>query len=167
MHIIYVASINKDKMDAVKAIFPDSTINSISISSDVKEQPINMETIKGCRNRVTNLEKYVIKNNLRYNLLIAIENGIDIAKNQDFCVIMIKDKDTINEYNIGSFTDLPSYQDNKKYFVEEACKHEYNITCGSLIEKIYNYEPNSWHSYYGKSRYELIRTQLSDLYPFN
>ena len=152
-------------MGAVKAIFPNSNINAISIKSDVKEQPMNDETIKGCRNRMNNLEKYLMDNKLKYNLLISIENGIDIDKNQDFCVIIIKDKDNLNKYNIGSFTDLPSYQDNKKYFVQEALKHEYNITCGSLIEKIYNYEPNSWHSHYGKSRYELIRDQLSELYP--
>ena len=163
MDIIYIASKNKDKVNAVKTIFPDSTINAISIASDVKEQPMDDETLKGCRNRMNNLEKYVIHNKLKYNLLISIENGIDTKKNQDFCVIMIKDNQNFNEYNISSFIDLPSYQDNKTYFVHESLKNNCNITCGSIIEKIFNYEPNSWHTYYGKSRYELIRDQLSEL----
>jgi hypothetical protein len=163
MDIIYIASKNKDKVNAVKTIFPDSTINDISIASDVKEQPIDNETLKGCRNRINNLEKYVIHNKLKYNILISIENGIDTKKNQDFCVIMIKDNQNFNEYNIGSFTDLPSYQDNKTYFVQESLKNNCNITCGSIIEKMFNYEQNSWHTHYGKSRYELIRDQLSEL----
>ena len=163
MDIIYIASKNKDKVNAVKTIFPDSTINDISIASDVKEQPIDNETLKGCRNRINNLEKYVIHNKLKYNILISIENGIDTKKNQDFCIIMIKDNQNFNEYNIGSFIDLPSYQDNKIYFVQESLKNDCNITCGSLIEKKFNYERNSWHTHYGKSRYELIRDQLSEL----
>ena len=163
MYIIYISSKNKDKVGAVKAIFPNSTINAISIASDVKEQPMNDETLNGCRNRMTNLEKYVINNKLKYHLLISIENGIDTVKNQDFCVVMIKDNDTLSDYSIGSFTDIPSYQDNKKYFVEESFRHDCNITCGSMIENMFNYEPNSWHTHYGKSRYELIRDQLTEL----
>lgn len=171
MDIIYIASKNKDKANAVKAVFPNSQINTISISSDIKEQPMNDETLKGCQNRMNNLEKYILENELKYNLLISIENGIDTDKNQDYCVIMIKYNENHNEnhnesnnkYNIGSFTDLPSYQDNKTYFVEESYKNDCNITCGSIIEKIFNYKPNSWHTYYGKSRYELIKNQLSEL----
>lgn len=163
MDIIYIASKNKDKVNAVKTIFPDSTINAINISSDVNEQPMDDETLKGCRNRMNNLEKYVIHNKLKYHILISIENGIDTKKNQDFCVIMIKDNQNFNEYNISSFIDLPSYQDNKIYFVQESLKNNCNITCGSLIEKMFNYEGNSWHTHYGKSRYELIRDQLLEL----
>jgi hypothetical protein len=37
MDIIYIASKNKDKVNAVKTILPNSTINAISIASDVNE----------------------------------------------------------------------------------------------------------------------------------
>ncbi len=61
---------------AFEKYFDNVEIEGISVSSDVGDQPINEEILLGAKNRVKNLKKYAIKNNIEVDFYISSESGI-------------------------------------------------------------------------------------------
>jgi inosine/xanthosine triphosphatase len=69
--IIYVASLNENKINAVKEVFPSFIVEGVSCNSGVSDQPISLpEIIRGAINRA----RYVFKATCEYS--IGIEDGI-------------------------------------------------------------------------------------------
>lgn len=61
---------------ALAHYFDDVEIESVSVPSNVPEQPVNDETLKGAENRVKNLKAYAKENGLNVDLYASIESGL-------------------------------------------------------------------------------------------
>ncbi len=61
---------------ALTKYFDDVEIEGISVESEVSEQPVNSETLEGCRNRIKNLKLYCKENGIEADLYLAIESGM-------------------------------------------------------------------------------------------
>lgn len=61
---------------AFEKYFENVEIEGISVSSEVGDQPINEDILKGAKNRVKNLKKYAKENNIEADYYIAAEAGI-------------------------------------------------------------------------------------------
>ena len=71
---------NPGKIEGAKRAFSryfnDIQIEGISVDSEVGDQPVNEEIIKGAKNRVKNLIKYAKENNIQADYYVATEAGI-------------------------------------------------------------------------------------------
>ncbi len=61
---------------AFEIYFENVEIQGISVSSEVGEQPVNEEILKGAKNRVKNVRKYAQDNGIEADYYIASEAGI-------------------------------------------------------------------------------------------
>jgi len=61
---------------AFEKYFENVQIQGISVCSEVGEQPINEQIFQGAKNRVKNLKKYAIENEIEADYYIASEAGI-------------------------------------------------------------------------------------------
>lgn len=138
-------------------------VSGIGVCSNVPEQPLYpIETRGGCLNRLSNLEKYIKHNDLTYDLLVSIENGVSVCLgvSYDFCHVAIKSLN--NKLNINTdhkstiITRFP-----KKYF-NESEKSNQTITVGKLIENELGLCPETWHENFDtkKSRREIIKSTI-------
>ena len=93
--LIYVASLNKNKVNAVKEVFPSFRVEGISCNSGVSDQPVSLpEIIKGAINR----SRSVFKSTCEYS--VGIEDGISPVPEtrsgyMNFCVCAIFDGNRI------------------------------------------------------------------------
>ena len=62
---------------AFEKYFNNVEIEGIPVNSDVGDQPVNEEILKGAKNRVRNLKKYAKENNIEADLFLGIESGIN------------------------------------------------------------------------------------------
>ena len=61
---------------ALSYFYDNFFIESLSVPSNVSEQPVNEDTYMGARNRVQNMMKYAKDNNMQADLYMAVESGI-------------------------------------------------------------------------------------------
>ena len=61
---------------AFERYFDNVEIESIPVNSDVGDQPVNEEILKGAKNRVSNLKKYAKQNKMEVDFYISSEAGI-------------------------------------------------------------------------------------------
>lgn len=77
---LVIATKNQGKIEgarkAFERFFEDIEIVGIPAESEVGDQPINIETYLGAKNRVKNLKEYCAKNNIKADLFLAVESGI-------------------------------------------------------------------------------------------
>ena len=66
----------KGAMQALEKYFDNFEIEGVAVPSNVPEQPLNLETYQGAKNRVDNLIKYAKENNIEADLFMAVESGI-------------------------------------------------------------------------------------------
>ncbi len=130
---IFIATKNKGKVSAAKKafdnFFEDIKIYDYDISSDVPNQPVNLDIYKGAKNRVNNLIKYSKINNISADYYIAIESGITNLLGK-WCIVnvaVIKDSNNIESFGISQGFPVP----NK--YVDEIINTEF----GTVIEKIF------------------------------
>lgn len=80
MHVL-IGTKNQGKIEGAKKAlehyFENVEIKGVSVESDVPEQPRNEEIYQGAKNRVRNLKKYASENNIKTDLFLAIESGIN------------------------------------------------------------------------------------------
>lgn len=169
---VYVASCNDIKLGAtykaLSEMFKKKSINKYKLNvygvdteSGVSPQPLNFETHEGAKNRLDRLKKYVNHHHYKFDMLISIENGIDNTLNPeepfDFCVVNV----------FSDSVDIQTVSKEKTYFplkfLNESLKSNKQITVGSLIEKYYGLKDQTWHTKYGKSRYDIIFETLNDV----
>ena len=62
--------------EAFEKYFDNVEIEGISVNSEVGDQPINKEILKGAKNRVKNLKKYAKENQIKADFYISSEAGI-------------------------------------------------------------------------------------------
>mgnify|MGYP000131898896 CR=1 FL=1 len=171
--VIYVASTNKAKLDSVHESFRrhfNEKINiiGIDVESDVPNQPIDAECLLGCTNRKNNLVKHLNDNNLYYDFIISIENGVvknymykyDDTETYDFCEVLMFDNKGTKYHGNGGKTLFPSR------FYDQSVESEQEITCGYFIEQYYKIKTGSWHEHFNnrkQNRCEIITCLLERL----
>lgn len=78
---VLIATKNQGKIEGAKRAlqnyYSDIEIQGISVDSNVGEQPVDNEIYIGAKNRVKNLKKYAKENNLKADLYLSIESGIN------------------------------------------------------------------------------------------
>lgn len=94
---------------ALKNYFDDFTIDGISVSSEVREQPVNDEIYKGARNRVDNLMKYAKENGIDAEYFLGIESGITnlLGKWVITNIAVIKDKNGYESWGTSPSFPVP------------------------------------------------------------
>ena len=78
---ILIATKNQGKIEGAKRAlsnyFDNIEIEGIPVESNVGEQTLNDEIYIGAKNRVKNLKLYAEKNNIKADLYLSIESGIN------------------------------------------------------------------------------------------
>lgn len=78
---ILIATKNQGKIEGAKRAlsnyFDNIEIEGIPVESNVGEQPLNDEIYIGAKNMVKNLKLYAEKNNIKADLYLSIESGIN------------------------------------------------------------------------------------------
>jgi non-canonical (house-cleaning) NTP pyrophosphatase len=167
MNKCYIASTSTIKLKAVRnaliAVKLDHKYEIVGtpVNSGVPEQPMNDETRIGAKNRLTNLKTIIEKSfNKKNDIVISLENGIYYIgglKYIDVCYCIVY-------HNNKTFTTESKGIKVPSSIVEES--KETGDTCGSIIEKKYNYNKDSWHehfSYDGHTRDEIIAECLAPI----
>lgn len=120
----------KGASTALSYFYDNFVIESLSVPSNVSEQPVNEDTYMGARNRVQNMMKYAKDNNMQADLYMAIESGIvNMYGNwmiANFAVI----SDNEGHQSVGMSASFP---------VPE--KHVQNIidtTLGTVMDELFN-----------------------------
>ena len=77
---ILIGTKNPGKIEGAKQAFEryfnNVEIEGIPVSSDVGDQPINEEILRGAKNRVKNLKEYALNNNIEADFYVSSEAGI-------------------------------------------------------------------------------------------
>ena len=77
---ILIGTKNPGKIEGAKQAFEkyfdNIEIKGIPVSSNVGDQPINEEILRGAKNRVKNLKEYAINNNIEADFYVSSEAGI-------------------------------------------------------------------------------------------
>ena len=130
---LLIGTTNKTKIngafEAFKEYYNDLSIEGISVSSEVNDQPLNEEIYLGAINRVNNLIEYSEIHNLEANYYLAIESGIMnlYGKWVIINIAIIKDKNGYESIGTSSGFPVP-----KKYV-----KDIINTDLGKVIDIIY------------------------------
>lgn len=78
---VLIGTKNEGKIEgakrALEKYFDNIEIKGIPVKSNVSEQPVNEEIYNGAKNRVKNLKQYCKENNIKADLYLAIESGIN------------------------------------------------------------------------------------------
>lgn len=158
---VYVASTNQTKMTsayvAIKDLLRESInvkvhIYGVGVPSEVPEQPVSTQTHDGCANRLANLQEYVEHYKLPYDLLVAVENGVNIENDDnsyDFAVVKVKSKSGEVMTQSAHRTYFP------KEFYDTSIEQIQTVTVGNLIEKKLNIKSGTWHERFGSKTREL------------
>lgn len=101
--------------EALEFYFQDVEVEGISVPSDVRNQPVNVEIYEGARNRVDNLRKYAEENGIEVDYFMGVESGIanSLGKWVIINVAVIKDKEGYESWGYSPAFPVPeSYVDD-------------------------------------------------------
>lgn len=94
---------------ALEKYYDNIDIEGIDVSSGVNEQPLNDEIYNGAKNRVDNLIKYALENNIDVDYFLGIESGITnlLGKWVIINVAIIKGKDGYESFGTSAGYPVP------------------------------------------------------------
>ncbi len=133
---VIVATKNKGKVEGAKRAFSnyfeDLEVIGIPASSDVSDEPVNEEIYTGAKNRVKNLKKHCLENNVEGDMFVSIESGItnQLGRWMIVNIAVIEDKENFESYGISSGFPVP-----EKY-VDDIIENE----LGTVMDRIFNSE---------------------------
>lgn len=110
---VLIATKNAGKIEgarrALSYYFSDVEIEGIPVESNVGEQPVNNDIYNGAKNRVKNLKKYAIDNNISADLYLSIESGINNSLGRWMItnIAVIEDNDTFESYGTSPSFPVP------------------------------------------------------------
>lgn len=108
---LIIATQNQGKIEGAKKaferFFEDIEIVGISAESEVGEQPVNIETYLGAKNRVKNLKKHCLQNGIKADLFLAVESGIANVLGEWMITNIAVIEDSSNKFS--SFGTSPSF----------------------------------------------------------
>lgn len=165
---VYVSSTNEYKLKAVYnhynsydyRYFNSSGMTRVysvdGISSGIPEQPMgHVETVEGAKNRSKNLCEFLNGENVKYDNVISIENGIVSENDVFYDIVYIS---SLDKCIGGGQCKIPT-EYNK--YVQESIDSGQKKTFGSILEEKMGYQKGSWHKHIsGVSRDEYIKKVL-------
>ncbi len=110
---VLVGTKNPGKLEGAKRAFENYFKNveiiGVKVSSNVADQPVNLDTYKGAKNRVINLIKYAKENNIEADYYCAIESGISngLGKWAIINVSVVVDKNGYESFGTSSGFPVP------------------------------------------------------------
>lgn len=131
---ILIGTKNPGKIEGAKQAFEryfdNVEIEGVQVSSNVGDQPINEEILQGAKNRVKNLKKYAINNNIEADFYISSEGGITNLLGEwiDINVVVIEDSKGFQSIGTSQGFPIP----NK--YLDEIKQTE----LGKVMDKIFN-----------------------------
>lgn len=116
---------------AFSKYFQDVEIIGVSVESEVGNQPVNEETVEGAKNRVKNVKKYAMENNIKADYYIASEAGITnlLGNWVGINVAVVEDSNEVQSVGISQAFPIPD-----KY-VDEIRETE----LGKVMDKIFKH----------------------------
>ena len=169
---VYVASHNKQKLEAAWKIMADKCFGSttdckfickgVNVQSCIPEQPIGHEQIKeGSTNRMNNMVRYLNTNNIYWDYCISFENGI-IESNLEYldvCGISILRKDNHVRYSETSDrVKIP------KRIYDKCIEYNQEKTVGQIIQDETGIPKDSFHQYFNerkRTRVDIMANTLA------
>lgn len=120
----------EDAKQAFERYFDNIEIEGIPVNSDVGDQPINEEILKGAKNRVKNLKEYAVNNNIEADFYISSEAGITNLLGEwiDINAVVIEDSKGFQSVGTSQGFPIPD-----KY-IDEIKETE----LGKVMDKIFN-----------------------------
>lgn len=131
---ILIGTKNPGKIEGAKQAFEryfdNVEIEGIPVNSDVGDQPINEEILKGAKNRVKNLKDYAVNNNIEADFYISSEAGITNLLGEwiDINAVVIEDSKGFQSVGTSQGFPIPD-----KY-IDEIKETE----LGKVMDKIFN-----------------------------
>lgn len=127
---IIIGSKNPTKIEGAKKAFEhyfnDFEIEGIAVNSDVCDMPLNDEIYSGAKNRVKNLKKYCIDNNIVADLYISIEAGMSnqICEYMITNVAVIEDNEENRSFGVSAriSSSRKIYRNNKRKRSSKCCR---------------------------------------------
>ena len=110
---ILIGTKNPGKIEGAKQAFEkyfdNVEIEGISVESEVGNQPFNEEILQGAKNRVKNLKKYAIKNNIQVDFYVASEAGITNSLGEwiDINAVIIEDMNGFQSFGTSQGFPIP------------------------------------------------------------
>ena len=94
---------------AFEKYFNNVEIEGISVESEVGNQPVNEEILQGAKNRVKNLKKYAIKNNIQVDFYVSSEAGITNSLGEwiDINAVIIEDRNGFQSFGTSQGFPIP------------------------------------------------------------
>ena len=92
---------------AFEKYFDNIEIEGIPVSSNVGDQPINEEILRGAKNRVKNLKEYSMKNNIEADFYISSEAGITNLLGEWIDINAVVIEDSKGFQSIGTSQGFP------------------------------------------------------------
>lgn len=131
---ILMGTKNPGKIEGAKQAFEkyydNIEIQGISVDSEVGNQPVNDEILKGAKNRVKNVKKYAMNNNIEVDFFVASEAGITdlLGEWVDVNIVVIEDKNGFQSIGISQGFPIP------ERYVEDIKETELGI----VMDKIFS-----------------------------
>ena len=110
---VLIATKNQGKIEGAKRAlenyFENVEITGVLVESNVGEQPVNKEIYIGAKNRVHNLKQYANENNIKADLYMAIESGINdcLGRWMITNIAVIEDENSFESYGTSSSFPVP------------------------------------------------------------
>ena len=94
---------------AFEKYFDSVEIEGISVESEVGNQPFNEEILQGAKNRVKNLKKYAIENNIQVDFYVSSEAGITNSLGEwiDINAVIIEDRNGFQSFGTSQGFPIP------------------------------------------------------------
>ena len=116
--------------EAFEKYFDNVEIEGISVNSEVGDQPINKEILKGAKNRVKNLKKYAKENQIKADFYISSEAGITNSLGEWIDINCAVIEDSKGFQSVGTSQGFPI----PEKYIEEIKETE----LGKVMDKIFN-----------------------------
>ena len=110
---VLIATKNQGKIEgatrALKQYYNNINIIGIPVDSNVPNQPVNSEIYQGAKNRVKNLKKYAQENNIKADLYLSIESGINNSLGRWMItnIAVIEDNNKFESYGTSPSFPVP------------------------------------------------------------
>jgi len=131
---VLIGTKNPGKIEGAKQAFEryfdNVEIQGIPVSSEVSDQPINEEILKGAKNRIKNLKEYASNNNIEADFYVSSEAGITNLLGEwiDINAVVIEDLEGFQSIGTSQGFPIPD-----KY-IEEIKETE----LGTVMDKIFD-----------------------------
>ena len=115
--------------EAFEKYFDNVEIEGIAVDSEVGDQPFNQEILQGAKNRVKNLQKYAIKNQIEADFYISSEAGITNSLGEWIDINCVVIEDSKGFQSVGTSQGFPI----PEKYIEEIKQTE----LGKVMDRIF------------------------------